>query len=46
MFFKTSTVYKVYTTQKGAERFIARVLPNDPNARVEAMGGNFYVVSH
>lgn len=40
MFFKTETVYKVYTSRKGAERFITR----HNVGRVEEISGMFYVV--
>lgn len=40
MFFKDFTVYKVYTSRKGAERFIAR----HNTGRIEEISGMFYVV--
>ena len=43
MFFKTSTVYKVYTTRKGAEGYTAR--NSSVKLAIEEISGMFYVVS-
>ena len=42
MFFKTSTIYKVYTSRKGAENYTAR--HNLTNTVIEEIGGRFFVV--
>jgi hypothetical protein len=46
MFFKTSTVYKVYQTENGAKRYIARFLANRENISIEIHSGMFYVVAN
>ena len=43
MFFKTSTIYKVYGTRKGAESYIAR--KSLTGATVEVIDNKFYVVA-
>lgn len=42
MFFKTSTVYKVYTTRKGAENYIAKW---NIDAQIEVIDNKFFVVA-
>ena len=42
MFFKDSTVYKVYSSLKGAEAFVAR--HNTGNMAIESIGDKFFVV--
>lgn len=42
MFFKDSTIYKVYTSLKSAESYIAR--HNTGNMAIEEIGGRFFVV--
>jgi hypothetical protein len=41
MFFKNSTIYKVYGTRKGAETYIARY---SIDARIEVIDNRFFVV--
>jgi hypothetical protein len=43
MFFKTSTVYKGYSTRKGAENYIAR-FKLSADTRIEVIDGRFWVV--
>jgi hypothetical protein len=45
MFFKTSTIYKVYKTQKGADAYISSKLAHCPNAHVEVIDNKFFVVA-
>lgn len=42
MFFKTSTVYKVYNTERGAQNYINKF---NLDAHIEQISGFFYVVS-
>lgn len=42
MFFKTDTVFKVYETQKGAERYIAKM--TGVELRIEIIDNRFFVV--
>ena len=42
MYFKTSTIYKVYGTRKGAEAYIAR--HSLTNVAVEVIDNKFFVV--
>lgn len=42
MFFKTTTIYKVYESRKGAENYIARY--NLTNTVIEEIDGRFFVV--
>jgi hypothetical protein len=42
MFFKTQTVWNVYTSRKTAENYIARC--SGANLTIEEIGGMFYVV--
>jgi hypothetical protein len=41
MFFKTSTIYKVYGTRRGAESYIARW---SLEAHIQVIDSKFYVV--
>lgn len=42
MFFKTTTIYKVYNSRKGAENFIARCAGSQ--LAIELIGDKFFVV--
>ena len=42
MFFKTSTVFKVYETRKGAENYIAKMTGVD--LHIEVIDNRFFVV--
>lgn len=42
MFFKTSTVFKVYETQKAAERYIAKM--TGVELHIEIIDNRFFVV--
>ena len=44
MFFKTSTIYKVYQTQKGAENYIARHFTGRADITIEEIDNKFFVV--
>lgn len=44
MFFKTGTVYKVTTTRKAADAYLARWFANG-GARIEIVGDRFFVVA-
>jgi hypothetical protein len=44
MFFKTTTVYKAYNTERGALNYIARNFANDTSVTVKFAGSLYYVV--
>lgn len=45
MFFKTGTVYKTFSTERGALNFITKSLAGRQDVSVEFCGGIYMVVS-
>ena len=45
MFFKTTTVYKAYNTERGALNYIARNFTNTNEVTVKFVGSLYLVVS-
>ena len=44
MYFKETTMYKAFKTQRGAQAYINRWLPNDARVRIVEIGDKFWVV--
>lgn len=39
------TIYKVYSTEAGAQRYINKNFANDKNIRIDKVDNMFYVIS-
>lgn len=39
------TIYKVYSTEAGAQRYIAKHFANSTTIRIDKVDGMFYVIS-
>jgi len=46
MFFNQGVVYKVYSSRKAAESWVARNLPTATNIEIKEISNSFYVVGN
>ena len=46
MFFNEGIVYKVYTTRKGAEAYVARNFATATNITIQEISNSFFVIGN